>query len=173
MNNVIVGMADCRASANREDELTTYALGSCIGLAVYDPRARVGGLLHFMLPDSSIADEKERNSAKFADTGVPLLLEQVCALGASKKRLEVWAAGAANMLQSAGSFEIGKRNHQALRRILWKAGLLLRGEAVGGNQSRSVRLEVATGNLWIQTSGEERKLLEPGGKGTKPWAIAS
>ena len=173
MSLVVVGMADCRVSANHDDELATFALGSCIGVAVYDPVSRAGGLLHFMLPDSAIASKGERNFAKFADTGIPLLIEQVCALGASICRLEVWAAGAANMLSGAGYFEIGKRNHQALRRILWKKGLLLRGEAVGGNQSRSVRLEVGTGKFWIQESGEQRRLLQPGRKGSGTWPIAS
>jgi chemotaxis protein CheD len=170
---VVVGMADCRVSAAQDDEVATFALGSCIGLAVYDPQVRVGGLLHFMLPDSSIAMQGETNPYKFADTGIPRLLDGVCALGASKRRLEVWAAGAASMLASAGGFEIGKRNHQALRTLLWKAGLLLQGEAVGGNQSRSVRLEIATGHFWIQESGEDRKLLKPGKKGGDKWPIAS
>jgi chemotaxis protein CheD len=164
MSTVVVGVADCRVSAAPEEEVATYALGSCIGLAVYDPQVRVGGMLHFMLPDSSIASQDERNPYKFADTGIPRLLEEVCALGAAKRRLEAWAAGAANMLGNAGGFEIGKRNHQALRRTLWKAGLLLQGEAVGGNLSRSVRLEIATGNFWVQEPGEERKLLRPGKK---------
>ncbi len=172
MSLVVVGMADCRVSANLEDELATFALGSCIGLAVYDPVSRAGGMLHFMLPDSSIAADGELNSAKFADTGIPMLLDRVCALGAARGRLEVWAAGAANMLSGAGYFEIGKRNHQALRRILWKSGLLLRGEAVGGSQSRSVRLEIGTGKFWIQEPGEERKLLQPGRKGSETWVTA-
>jgi chemotaxis protein CheD len=165
-------MADCRVSATQGDEIATYALGSCIGLAVYDPQTRVGGMLHFMLPDSSIGSEGDRNPYKFADTGVPKLIEEVSQLGASKRRLEIWAAGAASMFQGGG-FEIGKRNHQALRKLLWKAGLLLQGEAIGGNQSRSVRLDIATGNFWVQESGEERKLLQPGKKGADRWPIAS
>lgn len=173
MNTVIVGIAECKASANHDDELTTFALGSCIGLAVYDPLARVGGLLHYMLPDSAIGADEERNAAKFADTGIPLLLDQVRALGASTSRLEVWAAGAASMLSGAGYFEIGKRNHQALRKILWKRGLLLRGETVGGNVSRSVRLEIATGRFWIQESGEQKRLFQAGKKGLQEWPIAS
>jgi chemotaxis protein CheD len=173
MSTLVVGVSDCRVSAEPGDEVTTYALGSCIGLAVYDPLVRVGGLLHFMLPDSEIASQSERNPFKFADSGIPRLIAEVCALGASKRRLEVWASGAASMLESAGGFEIGRRNHQALRRLLWKAGLLLQGEAVGGNQSRSVRLDIATGNFWVQEGGEERKLLQPGRKGGDRWPIAS
>jgi chemotaxis protein CheD len=170
---VVVGMADCRVSASPDAEIATYALGSCIGLAVYDRRARAGGLLHFMLPDSSIAAQGERNPYKFADTGIARLLEEICALGASRRRLETWAAGAANMLDGPGAFEIGKRNHQALRRLLWKSGLLLAGEAVGGNVSRSVRLDIATGNFWVQEAGGERTLLQPGTKGGGGWLIAS
>ncbi|HEX3875750.1 MAG TPA: chemotaxis protein CheD [Bryobacteraceae bacterium] len=170
---VVVGVADCKVSASAGAEVTTYALGSCIGLAVYDPYVKVGGLLHYMLPDSSIMSGTERNLYKFADTGIPKLIDEVCALGASKKRLDVWAAGAANMLTTAGGFEIGKRNHQALRRILWKAGLLVQAEAIGGNQSRSVRLEIATGKFWVQEAGEERKLLQPAKKGGDKWRIAS
>ncbi len=173
MTTVVVGMADCRVSAVSEECVATYALGSCIGLAVYDRNARVGGLLHFMLPDSSIAAKGEKNPFKFADTGIPRLLNEVCALGASKVHLEVWAAGAAHMLESAGGFEIGKRNHQTLRRLLWKFGLLLQAEAIGGNQSRSVRLEIGTGNFWVQESGEERKLLKPARKGGNRCHFAS
>lgn len=172
MTTLIVGVADCRVSGAPGEDLATYALGSCIALAVYDPRIRAGGLLHFMLPDSAIAAQSERNPYKFADSGIPKLVDEVCALGASKRRLEVWAAGAANMIESAGGFEIGKRNHQALRRVLWKSGLLLQGEAVGGNQSRSVRLDLATGNFWVQGGGEERKLLRPGRNGGDRWRTA-
>jgi chemotaxis protein CheD len=173
MSTIVVGVADCKVSAALCDQVTTYALGSCIGLAVYDPQARVGGLLHFMLPDSGIATQGERNPYKFADTGIPRLIEETCALGAAKRRLEAWAVGAASMLEIAGGFEIGRRNHQALRRIMWKAGMLLQGEAVGGNQSRSVRLDIATGNVWVQEAGEERKLLQPRRKGGDRWPIAS
>jgi chemotaxis protein CheD len=164
MSTLVVGVADCRVSGASGEEVATYALGSCIGLAVYDPHVRVGGMLHFMLPDSSIASREGRNPYKFADTGVPRLLEEVCALGAAKGRLEAWAAGAANMLGFAGGFEIGKRNHQALRRALRNAGLRLQGEALGGIQSRSVRLEIATGSFWVQECGEEHRLIEPGRK---------
>jgi chemotaxis protein CheD len=172
MSTLVVGMADCRVSAAAEVSVATYALGSCIGLAVYDPQVRVGGILHFMLPDSSIA-HGDPNPYKFADTGVPRLIQEVCALGANKRRLHAWAAGAASMLESASGLEIGKRNHDALRRLLWKTGLLLQAEAVGGNQSRSIRLDIGTGNFWVQECGEERRLLKAVRKGGDQCRIAS
>jgi chemotaxis protein CheD len=172
--NIIVSMADCKIADSTGDELTTYALGSCIGLAVYDPAAHVGGLLHFMLPDSAIdPDRGAQNPYKFADTGIPLLLAGVYARGAKTRRLMVLAAGAASMFEMADAFEIGRRNYLALRRMLWKAGLLIHGEAIGGNQSRTLRLEIGTGNLWLRESAGNRELLAVGMRGKNPWHIAS
>jgi chemotaxis protein CheD len=172
--NLIVGMADCKIAESAGQEISTYALGSCIGLTVYDPASQVGGLLHFMLPDSAIDPERGAgNPYKFADTGIPLLLAGVYARGASKKRLVVRVAGAADMLEIAGGLEIGKRNYLSLRRILWKAGLLIHGEAVGGNQSRTIRLEIGSGNLWLQESSGKREVFPVGMRGGQLWHIAS
>jgi chemotaxis protein CheD len=174
MTTIVVGVADCKIAESPGDELTTYALGSCIGLAIYDPAAHIGGLLHYMLPDSSIDPLGGRETPyKFADTGIPLLLNALYARGAAKRRLIVLVAGAADMLAVVGGFEIGKRNYLALRKILWKSGLLIHGEAVGGNQSRTIRLEIGTGNLWLQESAGKRELLPVGMKGGHPWHIAS
>ncbi len=175
MEQIVVGMADCRVGTARGQVLVTYALGSCIGLTVYDPVAAVGGLLHFMLPDSTIDSARGReNPFMFADTGIPLLLEQVCGRGASKRRLVAHALGGAQIMDQENVFEIGKRNYLALRRILWKAGLLLHGEAVGGVNSRTVRLDIGTGRLWFQEAGTERELYSPQQrKGATPWPTAS
>jgi chemotaxis protein CheD len=166
-------MGDCRVGAAPGQVLTTYALGSCIGLSVYDPVAVVGGLLHYVLPDSAIDTSHARdNPFRFADTGIPLLLQQVCSRGASRRRLVVHAVGAAQMGQ-ANLFEIGKRNYLAARRILWKAGLLLTGEAVGGEAARTVRLEIGSGKLWVQEAGEHRELAPSfPKKGESQWHIA-
>jgi chemotaxis protein CheD len=175
LSQLVVGVADCRVASGPGEVLTTYALGSCIGLAAHDPQAAVGGLLHFMLPDSTIDPARGREKPfMFADTGVPLLLEQMAKLGACKRRLVLLAAGGANMLEGGAGLEIGKRNYQALRRILWKAGLLLHGEAVGGGKSRTMRLEIGLGKLWLQEAGEQRELVpENSQKGTQQWHIAS
>jgi chemotaxis protein CheD len=172
--NLIVGLADCKIADSAADELNTYALGSCIGLAVYDPVAQVGGLLHFMLPDSALDPGRGAETPyKFADTGVPRLLAGVYAHGASRRRLRVLAAGAASMFGMADAFEIGRRNYLALRRMLWKSGLLIQGEAIGGNRSRTLRLEIGTGNLWLRQAAGQPELLTAGMRGENPWAIAS
>jgi len=154
-----VGMADCRIGDAPGQVLATYALGSCIGLAVHDAKAGVGGLLHFMLPDSGIDQARGReNPWMFADTGIPMLLDRLCARGASKRRLTVRAAGGASMMDQENVFDIGRRNYLAMRKILWKAGVMVHGEAVGGIRSRTVRLEIGSGKFLIQEGGEVREL---------------
>ena len=175
MDQIIVGMADCGFSNVPGQVLTTYALGSCIGLAAHDPKSGVGGLLHFMLPASTIDAARGReNPFMFADTGIALLLSKLCERGASKRRLVVHAAGGAQIMDEANVFEIGKRNYLATRRILWKAGLLLQGEAVGGTTSRTMRLEIGTGRVWLQESGSRREINLPGGgMGGESWRTVS
>ncbi len=177
MRPVVVGVADCRVSSDPETVLVTYALGSCIAVAVYDEAARVGGLLHFMLPESGIDPEKaRRNPYMFADTGIPLLFRMAYELGAQKRRMVVRAAGGAQVMDDGGVFNIGRRNYLAMRKILWKAGVLVHGEAVGGTVSRSLRLEVATGTLWLRGIGEteqELPLPRPQAKGAVPWRSES
>jgi chemotaxis protein CheD len=155
--------------------LATFALGSCVGLTAYDPKAGLGGLLHFMLPESAIDPEKgRRNPFMFADTGIPRLIEMLAARGASKHRLVVHAFGGAQMMDDRNVFEIGKRNCLAARKILWKVGVLLSGEVVGGERSRSVKLEIATGRVVLQEAGEERHWCgAPARKGEMPWPTAS
>jgi chemotaxis protein CheD len=151
-------MADCGLGDRPAQVLTTYALGSCIGLAIHDAAAGVGGMLHFMLPDSSIDPQRARqNPYLFADTGIPLLLDNLRARGASFKRMVVRAAGGAQMMDREGVFEIGKRNYVAMRKILWKAGVLIDGEEVGGTHSRTMRLEIGSGRVWLHESGASRE----------------
>jgi chemotaxis protein CheD len=168
-------MGDCAVGNVPGQVLVTFALGSCIGLAAYDPGVGVGGLLHYMLPDSTIDPARaSANPCMFADTGIPLLLDRLYQRGASKRRLILHAVGAARMLDPQGVFEIGKRNHLAARKILWKLGVLLHGEAVGGEESRTLRLEIGTGRLWYQQGGSQKELapaVSP--KGGSAWPTAS
>lgn len=151
-----VGVGELGVSDKPEEILVTYGLGSCIGVTIWDPVARVGGLLHFMLPESRIDCEKARNNpALYADTGIPLLFRTAYQLGAAKKRLLVRVAGGAQVLEGNGVFNIGKRNCLAMKKILWKAGVLIDAEEVGGNSSRTLRLEIGSGKLLLQKAGAE------------------
>ena len=159
MTAIVVGIADCQTSKDRNSTLVAYALGSCVGVGVFDPANSVAGLLHILLPESSLDAEKAaRNPCMFADTGVVQLLNRCQELGAAKSRLRVWLAGGSALMDARGIFNIGKRNQLAVRKALWKAGLLTLSEDLGGQGSRTVRLEVATGTFWIRAGGADQEL---------------
>lgn len=155
----IVGVADMKTSNTPGDTIITYSLGSCIGLVIYDPVARAGGMLHYMLPDSSIDDVKARmRPFMFADTGIPRLFKESYTLGAKKSRIKIFVAGGAEILDQKGFFNIGKRNYMALKKMFFRNNVLIEKQAVGGNVNRTVRLEIDTGHIYVKTSGsgEER-----------------
>jgi chemotaxis protein CheD len=157
---IIVGIADMKVTDDQTASLITYSLGSCIGVALYDPAVKVGGLLHFMLPESKIDVSKaQKNPWMFADTGVPLFFKEAYKLGAEKRRLQVKVAGGAQILDDQGLFNIGKRNYMALRKLFWMNDVLVSGEEVGGEVNRTVTIELGSGKVWIKTSGEGVKEL--------------
>ena len=150
---IVVGISDMKVSNKPGDVLITYSLGSCIGLAIWDPVAKVGGLLHYMLPDSSL--DKEKASAKpfmFADTGIPRLFKETYKFGAEKGRLVVKVVGGSQIMDDAGVFNIGKRNYMVLRKIFWKNKIMIVKENVGGIANRTVSLDVSTGVVHLKTS---------------------
>jgi chemotaxis protein CheD len=153
MEQIIVGVAECRIADSAGQVLTTYALGSCIALAVYDPASRVGGLVHYMLPDSALETRRRNNPYVFADTAIPLLLDGVAGRGANVRRLRAYAAGGACMMGAGPWFEIGRRNVEALDRTLARAGLTLDDARIGGGVSRNLRLSIGTGRVRIWESG--------------------
>ena len=116
----VVGIADMKISNREEDLLITYALGSCLGVAAYDPVARIGALLHAMLPSSEMDLNKAMiNPYMFVDTGVQSMLEELFKLGARRERLVIKVAGGACMNGKNGDFfQIGKRNFLMLREVL-------------------------------------------------------
>jgi len=165
MGVITVGIADCQSSNQQGDTLVTHALGSCVAVAVHDKTAGVAGLLHIMLPESTLNREKARTQPfMFADTGISQLFDMVQAKGADKKRLTVRLIGGAQVMDPNGVFNIGKRNHLACRKALWAAGVMVQAEEVGGNISRTVRLDVRTGDLfWNSGAGPPRELPVKGG----------
>jgi len=116
--------------------------------------AKVGGMLHYMLPESAMDPEKARQKpAMFADSGIPVLFKSSYALGARKPSIIVKIAGGSQILDENGVFNIGKRNYLALRKIFWKNNVLVSQEHVGGSVNRTVRLEMDTGRVFVKVSG--------------------
>ncbi len=158
--NLIVGVSDMKVSNDPESLLVTYSLGSCIGIAIYDAVARVGGLLHFMLPESALDSQKaKKNPFMFADTGIPALFKAAYTLGAKKQRMKVVVVGGAQILDQKGFFNIGKRNDMAVRKMFHKNNVIVDYRDVGGNVNRTIRLAVARGDLWLKVSGRGESKL--------------
>ncbi|MDX9964162.1 chemotaxis protein CheD [Desulfobacter postgatei] len=150
----IVGIADMKVSNRTGDTIVTYSLGSCVGLAIYDPQAGVGGILHYILPNSAIDEIKAKsNPFMFADTGIPELFKQVYALGAEKSRIKVFVAGGAEIMEQEGIFNIGRQNYSALMQILTQNNLSIWKQAVGGYSNRAIKMEIASGKIYLKTSG--------------------
>ena len=153
--NVTVNISDAKVSADPEAVLATYSLGSCIGVTLYDPKTRVGGMLHFQLPTSTLDTQRaSQNPHMFADTGFAQLLNEVTRSGGDKKRLKVRMAGAAQMLNDSTLFDIGRRNHAAMRKILWQHGLFVDAEHIGGNAPRTMYLAIADGKVTLKMGQE-------------------
>ena len=153
--NMIVGVSDMKVSNDPDSLLITYSLGSCIGLGVYDSVARVGGILHLMLPESSIDPAKaQKNPYMFADTGIPTLFKSAYKLGAKKQRMKTIVVGGAQVLDQKGFFNIGKRNYMAVKKMLWKNNVIIDHEDVGGNINRTLKMAVKNGQTWLKTSGK-------------------
>jgi chemotaxis protein CheD len=160
-SRIVVGMGELLVSGDPGEVLITYALGSCLGITVHDPVARVGGMLHVMLPESSINPEKRRSTpAMFVDSGVPLLFQTCYRAGGVKERLVVKVAGGATSRGTEGGdqFEIGKRNFLALKKLLWKNGVLIKAHDVGGDEPRTMSLDIGEGDVILKTSRGEARL---------------
>lgn len=159
----VVGVAEMAISSDPGDVLITHALGSCLGIAAHDMEAGVGGLLHVMMPLSKINPEKaEGNPFFFVDTGVPRFLDELFDRGARKQRLAVFVAGGASVSRSeADRFAIGKRNFVVFKKLLWKNGILIAAQDVGGAKARTMCIEIASGRVML-SSGSEHRELKPG-----------
>ncbi|WP_367361177.1 chemotaxis protein CheD [Syntrophus sp. (in: bacteria)] len=154
MSDVVIGISDLKVSNKADDVLVTYALGSCIAVAIYDPRVKVGGLLHYMLPDSTLDMNKAKATpGMFADTGIPILFKACYNLGAQKKSMIVKVIGGASILDDTNYFRIGQKNIMAVRKMFWKNNVMINGEDTGNNYNRTVRLEISTGKVFVKRSG--------------------
>ena len=153
-----VGMADYKVGS-APSTIISYGLGSFIGISLYDPQAKIGGLLHIMLPDSTQARPTE-NPAKFADTGLPLMLKDVLALGAVKTRLVAKIAGGAKLFAFQNATDImrvGSRNAEAAKKILKDQGIKIIAEDTGGTYGRTVSIDLNTGVYKVKTIDKGEK----------------
>ncbi|NLK20785.1 MAG: chemotaxis protein CheD [Epulopiscium sp.] len=155
-----VGMADLNTTIH-PGILTTLGLGSCVGIALYDPVAKVGGLAHIMLPDSTQI-KNNSNVAKFADTAVIKLIEDMIYLGARKERMVAKLAGGAQMFAFNNTndlMRIGFRNVSASQKVLNELGIPIISSDTGANYGRTIELYTEDGRLLIKTIGHGIKQI--------------
>lgn len=154
---IVVGIADLAVCNNPQITISTYSLGSCLGIALYDPFVKVGALLHAMLPDSGLDPVKaESRPGMFIDTGFPLLIRAMENFNGEKRRWKLYVAGGAQIMDNSGFFNIGKRNYEALLKVLARENLRIEAEQVGGLVNRTMHLNIATGGLSLKVSGQAK-----------------
>jgi len=154
---VIIGIGEWAVEKNPAI-LVTLGLGSCVGVCIRDPIAKVGGIVHVMLPDSGA--KPTNTPGKFADTGVALVVDELIKMGAARNRLEAKIAGGASMFQSA--MDIGARNTEAVKSALQRNGVKLLAEDTGGSKARSIEYDVESGKLLIRKvkTGDAVEVIE-------------
>lgn len=155
-----VGMADLKICPYPK-AVTTLGLGSCVGIALYDPVTKMAGLAHIMLPDSTKIRNNE-NKAKFADTGIAELVNQMVKNGASKARLVAKIAGGAQMFAFNSNTEMGRigdRNVESSKAVLKKMNIRLLAEDTGLNYGRTVEFYSETGLFLIKSVGKVTKTI--------------
>jgi chemotaxis protein CheD len=150
---LVIGIGE-HAIGDADSTIVTHALGSCVAVCLWDPGVRIGGMLHFLLPESRVNPERaKKQPGTFADTGVPLLIQEAISRGLNKKRCRAHLFGGA-ALGAQGGLDVGKRNALAARRLLWQHGIFIHAEALGGTEPRTVNFSVADG-LYQVSCGRE------------------
>jgi len=149
-----VGIAEARVVC--EPDLLRTVLGSCVGVALYDPVRKIGGLVHVMLPTSQGFPGEP---AKFADTGVELLINMMLKAGADKARLIAKIAGGATMFGSEREDGIGYRNAEAVRAKLSEHSICIVAEDLGGTKGRKMLLDTSTGTVTVERIGEKPRAI--------------
>ncbi len=156
MGQVILGVGDYGASNQLSDEVKTFALGSCVSVILLDPKTRTVGMAHVALPDSSINKMKAAEKpGYFADTAIPALLAEMSKFGCHNKGkgMVVKLCGGANVMDTNDTFQIGKRNALAVKKVLWSYGMGAVAEDLGQNFSRTVSISVETGQVTLSSPG--------------------
>ena len=157
-DKLVIGIADMKMTQG-EGMLVTYALGSCIGICLHDPKLKLGALVHIMLPLNMETGRK--NPMKYADTGIRETIKQMEAKGASRSRITAKIAGGAMMFKDgSGSLgNIGQRNIESVRVNLKKEGIRLLKEDVGGTVARSLLFDVNSGLGCVRSYGRQELII--------------
>lgn len=159
-SDIHVGIADFKIT-HQPYRLITVGLGSCVGLSLYDPVLKLGGLLHIMLPDSKRFSDIKK-PAKYADTGILFLLQEMKRYSARLNHLQVKIAGGAQMFKGSNEnfqMNIGEQNVEAVKSVLRQLGLKLMAEDVGGNKGRTMSLDTCTGQVIIRKIGSPLRFM--------------
>lgn len=150
-NLIIVKIADMQISNDATQTLITYALGSCMGVAAYDPTSRVGGLLHFMLAEPTSEENMRIRPLAYGTVAIPAFFNALFQAGAKKERVIVKIAGGANMMRANQVFRIGEHNHEIVKNLLDVHGMTLAAEDVGGIYGRTLRLCLKDGKCYVSS----------------------
>jgi chemotaxis protein CheD len=154
MKIIFLGVGDFGATNNPDEVLKTMALGSCVGLIVLEPASRTVGMAHIALPDSSInRTMAQKQAGRFADTAVPALLNLIEQQSKTRKDYIIKLVGGAQVARMKDTFNIGKRNILAVKKILWQMRLAPIAEDLGGQISRTVTVEAGTGKVILHSPG--------------------
>jgi chemotaxis protein CheD len=159
MGVIVVGMADLKV-ARGPDVLTTLGLGSCVGITLYDKLKKIGGLAHVMLP--TYKGDEGQNTAKFADSAIIELVNQMSRIGATRSSLVAKIAGGAHMFgrtQNNDMLKIGERNAAASLAILKQLGIPVQANDTGGSHGRTIELYIDSGALKIRSVGAGEKFI--------------
>lgn len=154
-----VNFSEMKISSNPVDTLVAFSIGSGIGMTIHDPINGIGGVLNFILPDSTKANGSKSATSPymFADTGIAAFLEALFQQGAKADNLKIVIAGGAHIMGQTGVFNIGQKNLQALKTSLGNYDVKIHHEAIGGTKSRTISLEIGSGASIIKTFGEGEK----------------
>ena len=156
MSQIHVGIGDFAICDRPGDVIKTFALGSCVAIAIHDRVKKLSALMHVALPDSSINPDKAKEKpAYFVDTGLPLLLDLLKEKGVARHSISIKLVGGSAIMDETRRFDIGKRNVLAIKKLLWRKRLGTIAEDTGGNISRTVTISVDTGEVLISSGSDK------------------
>ncbi|MES2309010.1 MAG: chemotaxis protein CheD [Verrucomicrobiota bacterium] len=155
MSEIIVGVGDLQVSNRADSIITTFALGSCIGVTLWDPARKVGGMLHAMLPDSKIHGKSTEKRAMFVDTGMQDFFQKLREMGASPEHCECKLFGGAQVMQADNFFKIGARNVAAYLQIAEQNGIRILCNETGGQFNRTIKIRLSDGLVAVKTPNQE------------------